>query len=197
MKIDRGADARDRRTLVGGALTIAVLVAVARGLPALREWTNSRRAAAAAVDDQRRLAERARRVLPAMEDSLQVRRARFASLDSLLIVASSASVAAAALASLLEDIASDARIKVNAMQMRPDTTSRPGITRVAVRLTGVGDVAGLASFLRAVDGGDRYLAVRELAVSQPEPGAPASKPETLRVDVLVEGLGFIQPGAAK
>jgi len=197
MKIDRGADVRDRRTLVGGVLVVASLIAIARGAPMLGTWTEARRAAAAAAGDQLRLAERARRELPALQDSLQRRRARFAALDSLLFIASSASVASAALASALEDVATDTRVKVNAMQMRPDTTNRPGFTRVAVRVIGVADVAGLAAFLHAVDGGDRYLAVREISVSQPEPGAADSKPEMLRIDVLVEGLGFIQPETVK
>jgi hypothetical protein len=150
-----------------------------------------------AVLEQQQAVDAAQNLLPTLRDSLRQRRMRLANLDSQWLVASSASVATASLASTLEDLAADAPVKINAMQMRADTTTRSGIVRVAVRVTGVADVTGLAAFLRAVDGGEQYLTVRELAVSQPEPGAPDSKPEMLRIDLLVEALGFIRHEAAK
>ncbi len=188
---------RDRRTLVLGAVLIAALAAVARGIPAVRRWNDARQADAGTVVEQLALARRATRLLPALRDSLRCRNERLADLDSSLIVGSSAAVATASLASVLEDIADDAQVKIGALQMRTDTTTRPGLTRVAIRITGVADVAGLAAFMRAVEGGERLLAVRELAITQSEPGAPASKPEALRIDMLIEGLSLIRPAVHK
>jgi hypothetical protein len=192
-----GINARDRRTLLYGAIVIGTLTTLARGVPAVRSWNTARQADAGAAVDQAALAHRATRLLPVLRDSLRQRRARLAALDSVLIVGSSASVVTAGLASALEDIADDAQVRISVLQMHADTTTRSGLTRVTVRMTGIADVAGLAAFLHAVEGGERYLAVRELAVSQPEPAAADSKPEMLRLDILVEGLGLIRAGVHK
>ncbi|MDB4878546.1 MAG: hypothetical protein JWM41_4992 [Gemmatimonadetes bacterium] len=122
---------------------------------------------------------------------------RFAAIDSSLIGGNSPAAAAANLASAVEDFADDAPMRISALQIHADTAARPGLSRVAVRMTAVADVAGLAAFLRAVDGGVRHLAVRELAISQAEPAAPDSKPEMLRIDVLIEGLAQIVPSVVR
>lgn len=188
---------RDRRTLFIGVMTIGGLATLSRAVPSVQAWTEERRAEAAAAADQLALSRRAAGLLSSLRDSLRNRRSRVAAVDSLLIRGSSVSMATAGLASILEDLADDASVKVNALQMRADTSARQGLTRVAVRMTGTADVAALAAFLRGVEGGDRLLAVRDLTISQPDPAAPDSKPEVLRIDVLVEGLGFVRPDGVR
>ena len=76
---------------------------------------------------------------------------------------------------------------------RADSAAIGSVARVAVRITATTDVAGLAGFLRAVDGGETPMLVRDLAVTQPDPGAPPSKAEKyLRVDVLVEAVALVR-----
>lgn len=187
--------ARDRRTLVGGAVIVSVLVGSSRGLPALRAWTEDRTGRAQAAAEQLAAVKQGMERLPALRESLVVRRARLAAIDSVLPAESTPSGVAAAVASALEDFADDNAVKLTTLQLRADTTVRAGRVRVSVRLGGVTDVAGLAGLLRSIEAGETPLIVRDLSVSQPEPAAPDSKPEALRFDMLIAGIGRISRGA--
>jgi hypothetical protein len=186
-----GMSARDRRTLLVGGVTIGLLFGLARGLPALMAWQRDRVAEAVTLTNQARASRADERILPSQRDTLRARRVRLAELDSVMLSGVSSSAAAAQLASTLGDIADEAPLKVSAMQLRADSAQAGTIAPVAVRVTGVTDVAGLAEFLRAVETGAMPLLVRELAVTQPDPLAPDNKIENLRVDILVEGLARI------
>jgi len=192
--MEAGLSVRDRRTLTIGVTVIGTLFGVSRGLPAVRDWERGRVSDAAALAQQAEAARVGVRLLPALRDSLRDREARLATLDSTLLSGASPAAAASDLASTLGDMADEAPLKVTAMQLRADSAAAGSLTPVAVRVTGVTDVAGLAAFLRAVEGGDVPLLVRELAVSQSEPGAPSGRVETLRVDILVEGIARITSG---
>lgn len=185
--------ARDRRVLSVGALTISLLVGLSRGLPALRAWeraqmTEARTAALQLAELRNGVAS-----LPLMRESLVVRRARLAAIDSLLPSGASPSGVAAAIASILEQSADDNAVKLTNLQLRADSTVRVGLVRVSVRLGGLTDVSGLAGLLRSIEAAETPLVVRDLSVSQPEPAAPDSRPEALRFDVLVAGIGRISP----
>jgi hypothetical protein len=167
-------------------------VTFARGMPALRSWeTKQATAASSAMDDLGRL-RGGLRALPEIRDTLRARRRRLVALDSTLLNGMSPSSIAAALASVLESLAEDNAIKITALQLSADSVVIDGLARVAVRVSGVSDVTGVVGFLRGVEGGTIPLVVRDLSVSQPEPAAPESKPEALRVDVLVAGIGSLK-----
>jgi len=187
--------ARDRRVIVIGAVTISLLVGLSRGLPALRSWVQNRTAEARASAEQLAEARNGMRLLTALRDTLRVRRERLSAIDSVLPAQSSPSAVAATIASELEDFADDNGVKLATLQMRADTTVRFGRVRATVRLGGITDVTGLAGFLRSIEAGETPLVVRELSVSQPEPAAPDSRPESLRFDMLVVGLGRIAASA--
>jgi len=187
-----GLSQRDRRTLVVGSTVVGSLFAVARGLPALRAWDADRRAEAQAAGRQLETLRGGLRSLPALRDSLRARRGRLAALDSVLLSGASPSAIAAGLASALEDLADENALRVTALQLHSDTAATAGLARVEVRVTGITDVTGLAGFLHAVEGGATPLVVRELSVSQAEPGASEAKPEALRVDMLVASIGTIR-----
>lgn len=184
---------RDRRTLIAGAVTIATLIGIARGGPAVRTWRLDQldQARAAAVEVATLRANET--ALPALRESVSVRRARLARLDSSLLTAPSPAGIGAELASAVEQLADENSIKVLQLQLRSDSVAIGGLARAEVRLSAIGDVAGLAEFLAAAEGGATPLVVRELGVSQPDPAASDSKPEALRVDVLVAGIGAVRP----
>lgn len=186
-----GLSARDRRTAILGASAVGSLIAVSRGLPALAEWERVRVAASGDVVARVSSARANARMLSVLKDSLHARRDRLAAIDSAMLTGTSSAAAVATLASSLDEMAMRARVRVTAMQLRADSATAGSIARVAVRVTGTTDVAGLAAFLRAVEGSDAPLAVRELTVSQPEPAAPDSQPEALRIEVLVEGIARV------
>jgi hypothetical protein len=188
------AGSHDRRTLVVGAMVISGLIAVSKGLPLVRAWAETRVAEAASASASVAFADEARRMLPALRDSLRVRRARAAFLDSSLLVGLSPSDLVATLSSTVEDLASESGVRVNAVQMKADTVAHGPLSTVSVRVTGIADVTGLAGLLHAIEGDSHPLVIRSLAVSQSEPAAPGSKPEQLRLDIVVEGLGLIRAG---
>jgi hypothetical protein len=198
MQIQLGLSARDRKTLMVGGTTVALLFALARGLPAALAWQRDRISDAATLTQQTTTSRTNARLLPARRDSLRAREARLAAIDSVMLSGPSASSAAADLAASLEEICDSSRFKVTAMQLRADSAATGSLVAVAVRVTGTTDVLGLAAFLHAVEGGDAPLIVREMAVTQPEPAAPAGKVESLRVDILVEAIArVIGPQSAK
>jgi hypothetical protein len=183
--------ARDRRTLVIGVSVVGSLFALGRGLPALMSWQSTRIADATATVGDLTDARAGRRALPTLRDSAREQQARIAAIDSAIVTAPTSSAAAALLASALEEMADEARVKVGAMQLVADSAAAGAVVQVGVRLTGVADVYGLLELLKAVEGGEALLAVRELAVSQSDPAAPSTKPEALRIDMMVVGMARI------
>jgi hypothetical protein len=117
-----------------------------------------------------------------------------AALDSATLSGASSASIAADLASLLDDIAATAGVKIASMQLRADSAPPRSLASVGVRLTGTTDVSGLAELLRLTEVADTMLVVRELSVSQPDPVAPRTRPEALHVELLVETLARITPG---
>lgn len=182
---------RDRRTLILGAGAIACLFTVAKGFPRIVAWERDRAIASARANQRLAEASIGPRELGAARDSLAARRRRLAAIDSALPAAETASEAVARLASTLGDLADSCSVRVSAIQLRPDSATSSGITEVSARLNGVADVAGLASFLRAMAASENPLVVRELSVTAPEPSAPPSRVEALRFDVLVAGIARI------
>jgi hypothetical protein len=182
---------RDLRALGRGVLVIGSIIGVGRGVPAWRRWESAVRADAATTTHSLAVVEAGLAQLPKMRDSVLVRRVRLELLRERVFEAASVEEATASLAMFVSDRAADASVKVNSVQLRPDSVfSSDGFARVAVRLNATGDVRGLAGLLGALEGDSLLLAVRELSVNQPEPAAPDTKPEALRFDFLVEALAM-------
>jgi type II secretion system (T2SS) protein M len=195
MSSNFGLSQRDRRTLIFGVATISTLVGVSRGLPALMTWEEDQIAQAQTVAEQLAAVRAGTILIPAIRDSLKARRARLVLLDSTLLSGTSPSSVAAELSSTLEDLADDNHVRVTAVQLHADSVANAGLARVEVRVTGIADVTGLAGFLHAIEGGDAPLVVKELSVSQQDPVGD-NKPEALRIDVLVAGIGLVTDAKA-
>lgn len=188
-----GLSPRDRRTLVVGAGTVAGLVLAARGLPALRAWESSRLSEARSTTRELLAAREGITALPALRDTLAARRVRLATVDSAMPSGSSPAALTAAVAAAVEGIADSTSLKIVALQLHSDSAAADGQARAEVRVTGVADIVGLAAFLQAVEGGSTPLVVKELSVSQSAPAADSTKPETLRIDVLIAAIGSVRP----
>lgn len=182
---------RDMRALVYGAGTIGMMIGLARGVPAWKGWDSSVRRESARTLHMVALVEAGATQLPHMHDSVRARRTRLDSLATRLFESNTVQEATAALAVHVSEYAAAAEVKVITLQLRADSAFAPdGFARIAVRLNGTSDVAGLAGLLASVEGDTILLAVRELTVSQPEPAAPDTKAEALRFELLVEGLAL-------
>lgn len=182
---------RDRRTLMIGGAVLGGLLAVGRGLPAWREWDRVKRADAIDALRQASVAKAGAKVLRSMTESLTVRQQRLAAMDTLILRGATAAESGASLANVIAGYADARAIRVVSMQVRPDSIAKDGIVRVAVRATGVGDVAGITSLLQDIESGAPILAVRELAIAQPDPAAPDDRAEALRFEMLVEAVASV------
>jgi hypothetical protein len=181
---------RDRRALGIGLLAVGCIGGLGRGLPALQRWDEGARATAAESMRELRSLEVGAGLLAVMADSLAARRQRVDVLSSMVLDGSTPAEAGAVLADVVADAADEAGALVGAVHVRPDSSYRAGLARVAVRLSATSDVTGLAELLQDLEGGELLLAVRELTVTQPEPAAPNGTPEALRFELLVEGLAM-------
>ncbi len=187
---------RDRRTLTIGGSTLLLLLTLGKALPAYREWSGARRDEALLVLRREADAAQGARMLAPMRDSLRARRARRAARDSSLVQGRNVPEAGAALAGIISDLAEEQSVRLVSMQVRPDTIAKTALLRVAVRVSGVADAAGLTGLLREIEGGERVLAVRELSVTQPDAAQPETKAEALRFELVVEGLAAVPKGNA-
>lgn len=179
---------RDRRVLAAGVAAIVVLIAVSRGLPALRQWQSESRDSASA------LAQEVARVRTMMalnrvtRDSLAARQRRFIALAPLLVRGETHAMGGAMLASLISSAATAASVRLGPVQVRADTSARGVFSRVGARAEITGDVQGVGAFLSILERGPTLLAVRELTISQPEPAAAPDRAEVLHVALAVDAL---------
>ena len=190
--------ARDRRMIVLGAGTVIVMVVSMRGVPALRAWSAASVASAREAVAEADKAELSVRGGAALRDSMRVRGARFLALAPALLDGSSTAAAGATLASLIAGAAATADARLGAGHVRLDTAQRARSTfaRVSARADLTADVRGLSRFLLALERGPTLLAIRELSVTQPEPGASSDRAEMLRIEVVIEGLALGREGGS-
>lgn len=178
---------RDRRTLSLGTAVILGMLTVGKGIPAVRDWESERLTSAARAQRQVRLLEGGARVVRQLQDSVRAREQRLASLRRLLIDAPRQSDGGPMLSSLISAVADDTDVEVLTMNVHADSAANP-LRRVDVRMNGQGDIAGVMRFLRAVEDTTALLSVRELTVSQSDPGAPDNRSEVLRFEVVIQSL---------
>jgi hypothetical protein len=184
----------DRRTLWMGIGVILLLVLLGRGIPAWRRWDADARGSAAEMAAEAARAESETRRLPVSLDSLQARRARYAALGGGILPGESTAAAGASLAALVSGAAARAGVQIGSVQVRPDTAGAGTFMRISVQADGTGDLPAVTRMLVMLEGGRELLAVRQLSITQPNPGGPAELPESLRLDITVEGMALAAPG---
>lgn len=177
---------RERRTILLGAsialgawLALKGVPAAARHVAGLRERST---AASLSLEQARRIIETA----PAARESLTVRARELVSLAPRLLAGGTSAEASAELAALVGGIAAVRRVRIIQQDARPDSSASV-FTRVTLRLSAEGDVAGIAGMVADLEEGVKLLRVRSIAISAPEPASPATQPERLRADLVVEG----------
>jgi Tfp pilus assembly protein PilO len=184
---------RDRAALLAGVVVIGGLLGYVRGVPSWRAWEETARGSALELRAELASARASAGDLAAAIDSLEARRDRFVALAPALLDGDTPAAAGAALASRLAGAAAKSGVRLGAVQVRPDTAARGTFTRVRARVDAVGDVPAVARFVADLESGPELLAIRELSVNQPDAGGPAERPETLRMEITVEGMALIRP----
>ena len=181
-------NARTTRTLITGLSVIALILLAGKGIPAWYRWQRDAVTTEAEVHAKLERARATLRDTAAVRDSLAARAARLSALTPAVLTNAPAAAAGGMLASMLSDAAADAGMRVASVQVRPDTVKRNGYMKVGVRGDLVGDVIGLQKLLTALEGGLTLLSVRELSIVQPEILSAPTRPEALRVQLVVEAL---------
>jgi len=186
---------RDRRTLTRGATALLLILVLGRGVPAWHAWrartllsSRSERAELA-----RSLALLGARV--AERDTLRARAARLQALRGALLAGATPAAQGALLAAIVSNTADSAHILLGAVDVQPDT-ARDAFTSIHVHGSATGDIRGLTSFLVDLESSVPHLAVRSIALTQPDPTAPHDRAESLHLDFLVEGMGATATGAS-
>jgi hypothetical protein len=180
---------RDVRALVAGGTVVLVALA-ANGVPTWYAWTASSRAAADLAVSDLAAARQAVTMLPLVRDSLTVRRTRFADLADGLLLANNPGTAAADLGALVASAAQAAGLAVGPITVRSDTSTAHVFARPTAHGDARGDVSGLVQFLLLLEVGPPLLTVKQLIVTQTDPGGPTERPEELRVEFVIEALAL-------
>jgi len=183
-----GLSARDRRTAVVGLVVMGSIVGVGRGWPAARVWQAAQQDAVTALRDSVADAERLAVLEPAYRANAQRTEERVAMLDSAMIGAVVPAAAAASLASLLRESVTAAGMQLTSITVTSDSAWVNGLARVQARVLATGDVKTVTTLLADVEGSPALLLVREMSIGQPDPMAPRSRPEQLRLELAVTAL---------
>ena len=179
---------RDRKVLTTGVAACMLLVLGTRGAPALVHWTHAARANAEELSAEATRAMSSVNGSAAMRDSLAEAKSRYLALVPRFLEGETTGGAGSALASIVSTAATSANVRMGSAQIRADTAMAGTFARVRVRADLTGDIRGIATMLAALERGQTLLAVRELSISQPEPGAGDDRPEVLHADLVVESL---------
>ncbi|HEU4557047.1 MAG TPA: type II secretion system protein GspM [Longimicrobium sp.] len=189
---------REKRTLAAGALAVALLVGVGRGLPAWREWKDAAVARARLQTERAADAEASVRGLRTRIDTVEARQRRLAELAPALLDGTTPAASGASLSALLSGAAARAGVRLNSVQVIPDSAAEGAtFVRIALHADATGDIAGVTRMLSLLEGGPELLAIRQLSITQPD--LAGQGPEQLHAELTVEGLalaGGALPGVA-
>jgi hypothetical protein len=177
-----------------------LIVVLGRGVPAWREWATVATSEAQTLTGEAEWAHQLVTSLPMLRDSARARRVRVENLSELLVAEGSPGAVSAAMSALVADAAVSAGVRLGAVEVRVDSggpRARTGdgrapvrrhYLRVWARIDLTTDVQGLMAMLAWLEENPPLLAVRELTINQPDPGASPERPEILRVAIAIEGL---------
>ena|SRR5436309_3522022 len=183
---------RDRRVLLFGLSTIVSLLFLFRAVPAWLRWRADARATAAeAIAYERRRDAIVAGFGPSL-DSLEARTDRLQKLGPAFVTGTTPAEAASTLAGMIGEVARASLVRLDALEMRVDSSDRSHLPRVRVDAQATTDIAGLSALLRRLEHGPTLLAVRRLSVRAAAIDGAANQPETLALRFTVEGLALIR-----
>jgi Tfp pilus assembly protein PilO len=178
--------------LILGVVTIITMLAVAVVLPHYRDWSTTAMARGEQEVTRLTRARHAIRYHQRTSAALREIQRRLAVLDSTALPGSSASAASTALSDAISEAAEGSGATLGSVQFRRDSaTSLHTLTRIGARASVTGDIEAIALFLESLEAGPRLIAVREWGISAASTGQMPGQPETLRLDVLVEGVAKV------
>lgn len=195
-----------------GAGTIALILAIGRGVPAWQASVTKHRAIAAQLETQRVEAHRALLRRASVQSSLAARLQQLGVMSGTLVPGTDDGAATRALAAMISGAAlgaevrlsstlavttdrASARLAMGEQSARPlrKADSATLLHSVAVRIIGTADIRGVTTLLEALERGPTRLRVRSLTIMQPDVTAGDELAESLQIDLVVEGLAVAHP----
>ena len=179
----------DKRVLIMGVAVVTAIAGGSKVVARATDWRSSATTSAASLSADLARQEGSIRLLPRTRDSLVARRVRLANMDSSILSGDTPVLAAAALAELMSDIADATTTQLGNVQMRTDSAAHGAFVPVQVQASVTGDVSAVMRFLSKLESGTKLIALREVGLSvQGDQSALPGRRETLRADIVVEGL---------
>ena len=179
---------RDVRTLLIGVVCVGSMLLVGKVIPRMiakrRAADTQLRLTRAEVAQDRKIISHRKGTLKSLDETTT----EFLGLSSAFLKGSSASQAAAALASVVADAADANGVHLSSVQPEADSANRTLLVPVIVHASGTGDVRGVSGMLRDLEGGEPLSEVRQLTIAQSDPAAPADRMEALHIEFTVRGL---------
>ncbi len=182
----RGLGARERRILALGLALMASAWLILRGAPATWHALEARHERVVQTEIALARARAALLAVPVARESLAVRAQRLVAYAPRLFAGATAAEAGAELSGWVGGQATLRRVRIVRENVDADSAVPP-FRRLTLRLEAEGDVVGLAAWLADLEHGPKLLALEELAITAPEPGAAPAQAERLRAELVLVG----------
>lgn len=187
-----GITARDRRTLLLGAVAVVCVLLLWVAIPFVRSWSEREALITARRDELARLAG-VTAAAPMLREAVAARSARAQEFAQRPVEAATAALAAGVLQGIVQRYADDSQMSVSELNVsgEPDSAS-VALAALPATLIALGDVYGVADLIDRVQHGTTLLDIRELTV-QVNPSRRADGGGELLQVTMVMRAPFVTP----
>lgn len=187
-----GITARDRRTLLQGAVAVVCVLLLWVAIPFVRSWSEREALITARRDELARLAG-VTAAAPMLREAVAARSARAQEFAQRPVEAATAALAAGVLQGIVQRYADDSQMSVSELNVsgEPDSAS-VALAALPATLIALGDVYGVADLIDRVQHGTTLLDIRELTV-QVNPSRRADGGGELLQVTMVMRAPFVTP----
>ena len=187
-----GISARDRRTLLLGAVAVVCVLLLWVAIPFVRSWSEREALITARRDELARLAG-VTAAAPMLREAVAARSARAQEFAQRPVEAATAALAAGVLQGIVQRYADDSQMSVSELNVsgEPDSAS-VALAALPATLIALGDVYGVADLIDRVQHGTTLLDIRELTV-QVNPSRRADGGGELLQVTMVMRAPFVTP----
>ena len=187
-----GITARDRRTLLLGAVAVVCVLLLWVAIPFVRSWSEREALIAARRDELARLAG-VTAAAPMLREAVAARSARAQEFAQRPVEAVTAALAAGVLQGIVQRYADESQMSVSELNVsgEPDSAS-VALAALPATLIALGDVYGVSDLIDRVQHGTTLLDIRELTV-QVNPSRRADGGGELLQVTMVMRAPFVTP----
>lgn len=187
-----GLSARDRRTLMLGAVAVACVLVLYTLIPFVRQWSDREQLITARRGELSRL-RGVKSAESMLRNAVNARLARAEEYSQRPVSAATAPLAAGVLQGVLQRYSDDSQLSVSELNVagEPDSTAVP-LAALPATLIALGDVYGVADLLSRVQHGSTLLEVRELTVQVNPARRADGGGELLQVTLVVRAPFVIE-----